>query len=60
LCGHSKECIYGFTQAASRNLKVNERIWTKWVSNISAISCREQVNFQWNGDEVHFVLDQHA
>jgi hypothetical protein len=20
----------------------------------------EQVNFQWNDDEVHFVLDQHA
>ena len=26
----------------------------------SAISWREQVNFQWNDDEVHFVLDQHA
>jgi hypothetical protein len=21
---------------------------------------REQVNYQWNDDEVHFVLDQHA
>jgi hypothetical protein len=21
---------------------------------------REQVNFQWDDDEVHFVLDQHA
>jgi len=20
----------------------------------------EQANFQWDGDEVHFVLDQHA
>ena len=26
----------------------------------SAISCREQVNFQWDDDEVGFVLDQHA
>ena len=26
----------------------------------SAISWREQVNFQWNDDEVCFVLDQHA
>ena len=26
----------------------------------SAISCREQVNFQWNDDEVGFALDQHA
>ena len=26
----------------------------------AAISWREQVNFQWNDDEVRFVLDQHA
>ena len=25
-----------------------------------AISWREQVNFQWDDDEVRFVLDQHA
>jgi hypothetical protein len=24
------------------------------------LSWREQVNFQWDDDEVHFVLDQHA
>jgi len=29
-------------------------------SNYSAISWQEQVNFQWNDDEVRFVLDQHA
>jgi len=29
-------------------------------SNFSAISRREQVNFQWNDDEVRFVLVQHA
>ena len=29
-------------------------------SNISAISWREQVNFQWDDDEIRFVLDQHA
>ena len=41
--------------------------WVKWVivayrqlSNFSAISCREQVNFQWDDDEVRFVLDQNA
>ena len=28
-------------------------------SNFSAISWREQVNFQWD-DEIRFVLDQHA
>jgi hypothetical protein len=28
-------------------------------SNFSAISWREQVNFQRNDDEAHFVLDQH-
>jgi hypothetical protein len=26
----------------------------------SAISWREQVNFQWDDDEVHFVLNQHT
>ena len=30
------------------------------LSNISAISWREQVTCQWDDDEVHFVLDQHA
>jgi hypothetical protein len=33
------------------------------VSDVSPISWREQVNFQWgddDDDEVHFVLDQHA
>jgi hypothetical protein len=39
---------------------------SEWVivqyqfNNFSAISCREQVDFQWNDDEVRFVLDQHA
>jgi hypothetical protein len=30
------------------------------MNNFSAISWREQVNFQWDDDEVHFVLDQHT
>jgi hypothetical protein len=30
------------------------------ISNFSAISWREQVNFQWDDDEVRFVLDHHA
>jgi hypothetical protein len=29
-------------------------------TNFSAISWREQVNFQLDDDEVRFVLDQHA
>jgi hypothetical protein len=29
-------------------------------SNYSAISWQEQVIFQWDDDEVRFVLDQHA
>ena len=29
------------------------------LSNFSAISWREQINFQWD-DEVRFVIDQHA
>ena len=30
------------------------------LSNFSTISWREQVTFQWDDDEVRFVLDQHA
>jgi hypothetical protein len=30
------------------------------MNNFSAISWREQVTFQWDDDEVHFVLDQHT
>jgi hypothetical protein len=31
-----------------------------WRDFFFAILWREQVNFQWNDDEVRFVLDQHA
>ena len=44
--------------------------WSAWVSewvsvwqqfsNCSAISWREQVHFQWDGDDFRFVLDQYA
>ena len=34
---------------------VQRQLW-----NVPAISCWEEVNFLWNDDEVHFVLDQHA
>ena len=30
------------------------------TQQFSAISWQEQVNFQWDDDEVHFILDQHA
>jgi len=30
------------------------------MSNISAISRQEQVTIQWDDDDVHFVLHQHA
>ena len=30
------------------------------LNNFSAISCREQVNFQWGDDKVRFALDQHV
>ena len=37
----------------------------EWVSdcqfsNFAAILWREQVNYQWDDDEVRFILDQHA
>jgi hypothetical protein len=41
--------------------------FSEWVivvqcqfNNFSDISRWEQVNFQWDDDEVRFVLDQHA
>jgi hypothetical protein len=33
---------------------------SRQLSNFSAISWREQANFQSDDDEVRFVLDQHA
>ena len=30
------------------------------LSNFSAISWQEKVDFQWDDDEVSFGLDQHA
>jgi len=30
------------------------------IQQFSAISWRERVNFQWDGDEIRSVLDQHA
>jgi len=30
------------------------------LSNFSAISWQEQANFQWDDDDVLFVLDQNA
>ena len=33
-------------------------VFNATFNNISAISWREQVNFEWYDDEVRFVLDQ--
>ena len=35
---------------------------SEWLlfNAISAISWREQVNFQWGDDDIRFVLNQHA
>ena len=35
-------------------------IVTRQISNFSALSGREQVNFQCDDDEARFVLDQHS
>jgi len=35
-------------------------VFYRQLSIFSAISWREQVNFQWDDDEVSFVLDQRA
>jgi hypothetical protein len=31
-----------------------------WVKHSQLYHGKEQVNFQWDDDEVHFILDQHA
>ena len=46
--------------------KQHSKIKSEWLlcnansAPFSAISWREQVSFQWDDDEVCFVLDQHA
>jgi hypothetical protein len=46
-----------FAQFKSEKLQVSE--WLLFnASNFSDISWREQINFQWDDDEVRFVLDQ--
>jgi hypothetical protein len=41
---------------------VSEFVIVAWrqLGNVAAISWPEQVDFQWDDDEVRFVLDQHA
>ena len=34
--------------------------WLLFNANFTAISRPEQINFQWDDNEVRFVLDQHA
>jgi glutamine cyclotransferase len=29
-------------------------------NNFSSVTWREQVTFQWDNDDIYFVLDQHA
>ena len=43
------------------NISVSEwLLFNADSATLSAISWREQVKFQWDVDEVRFVLDQHA
>jgi hypothetical protein len=30
------------------------------TQQFSGLSCRKQIKFQWDDDEVHFILDQHV
>jgi hypothetical protein len=43
-------------------IKINEWVIVvqRQISNFSAILWREQVNLQWDDNEVRFVLDQHT
>jgi hypothetical protein len=62
---YSQTCSCGHLYVQS-NLLMWSPLLSAWVSdccqfsNFSAVSWREQVNYQWNDDEVRFVLDQHA
>jgi hypothetical protein len=50
------ECV-----ASPLSTQHTEKDWlAQNQDNVSAILWREQVNFQWDDDEVHFVQDQHA
>jgi hypothetical protein len=55
-------CFFNQVGNCRLNGPFNEWVIVVWrqLSNFSAISWQEQVNFQWNDDEVHFVLDQQA
>jgi hypothetical protein len=39
---------------------VSEYVVSEWLLFNTTISLREQVNFQWDDDEVLFILDQQA
>jgi hypothetical protein len=45
----------------TRTIHINSDLMivaSRKLSNVSAITWEEPVNFQWDDDEVHFVLDQ--
>ena len=39
---------------------MSEYVVSEWLLFNATISLREQVNFQWDDDEVLFILDQQA
>jgi len=51
-----------YSTESSEMYKLTEWVIVAWcqLSNFSAISLREKVNFQWIDDEVYFVLEQHT
>ena len=67
LCPNVKIRVSGCTVGEPPFLPSRDMSY-EWVSDscltpihhFSAKSLREQVNFQWDGDEVRFVLDQQA
>jgi hypothetical protein len=59
--------LMGIKRTLLYEILVVTLIYSEWVivvkhqhSNFSAFSWWEQVNLQWDDDEVHFVLDQHT
>jgi hypothetical protein len=53
--------MYEFIVYMLENISVSEwLLFNADSATLSAISWREQVKFQWDVDEVRFVLEQHA
>ena len=52
--------VCGFYSSFRPSVSEQASVGQRQFSNFSAISWSERVNFQWDDDEVRFVLDLHT